>query len=75
VEAEAAYFQSLPLPPNYYRFRRFRFHITAELDPKSYPNQPKIAQKLTSKLAKIGLKLAQNHHKFCMNTYLCIKKH
>jgi hypothetical protein len=27
VEAEAAYFQALSLPPKYYRFR---FHMTAE---------------------------------------------
>jgi hypothetical protein len=35
VEAEAAYFPVLPLPPKYFRFRGFRFHflfhITAEV--------------------------------------------
>jgi hypothetical protein len=27
VEAEAAYFQALPLPPKYYHFQLFRFHF------------------------------------------------
>jgi len=36
VEAEAAYFQALPLPPECYGFRRFCFHITVKYNYRIY---------------------------------------